>query len=162
MLGKAENLCFNLVMLYLGADHNGFGLKKEIIKFLSVCCIDYKDMGALEYDTADDYPPYAILVAKQVANKPGSFGVLICGTGVGVTVVANKIKGIRASFGFSESVVKQGREKDDINVLTFAGYTQKGDEVERMIKVFLETPFSHLPRHQRRLDQITALELEGG
>lgn len=145
-------------MVYLGADHNGFGLKKDLKKFLGTCCIDYLDLGADEYVPEDDYPPFAIAVAEKVASDSGSLGILICGSGIGVTITANKVKGIRAAFGASESLVKQGREKDDINILTLAGYTQKGEEVMRMVKVFLETPFSKLARHQHRLDEIDKIE----
>ena len=145
-------------MVYLGADHAGFGIKKEIKKFFETCCIEYKDLGAVEYDPGDDDPPYAKAVSESVVSDPGSFGVLICGSGTGMVIAANKVKGIRAAFGFSEYAAKMAREDNNANVLTFSGRKQEGSEVIKMIKVFLETPFSTSPRYTRRLEELSKLE----
>ena len=153
-------MCYHSFMLYLGADHAGFGIKKELIQFCETCCIDYEDCGAVVFDKSDDYPPYALTVARNVVADPGSFGVLICGTGTGMVVVANKVKGVRAAFGFSDYAAKMARTDNNANVLTFSGRKQTADEVIRMVKIFIETPFSDAERHQRRLAEIAEIEEE--
>ncbi len=145
-------------MVYLGSDHAGFGIKKELAKFFITCCLKYEDCGPEAYDQTDDYPQHAEKVAKRVAANPGSRGILICGTGTGMVIIANKIKGIRAAVGFSDYAVKMARRDNDVNIITFSGRKQSASEIIQLVKIFLDTPFSDTPRHQNRLSEIKRIE----
>jgi len=145
------------MQIFIGADHRGFSFKKGLIKWLKT---NHKvsDMGALKFDSKDDYPLYARRVAEKVRLIPDSFGILLCGSGVGVDVVANKFDGIRASIGKTPAQVRSGRKDDDMNVLVIASdYTSK-DEAKDMTKAFLTTSFSENKRYQKRLDEIQKIE----
>lgn len=143
------------MIIYIGADHRGFELKEKVKTWLS----DYKyvDMGASVYDAGDDYTVYAESVARKVAEQK-SKGILICGSGVGVDVVANKIDGVRASIGKTPMQVKAGRKDDNMNILVIASDYTSDDEAKAMITEFLETKFSGFVRHKRRLDDIKRIE----
>lgn len=143
--------------VFLGADHNGFLLKEKIKQYLKKLKVDFEDLGNKKFDPKDDYPDFAILVAKKVA-KGKSRGILICGTGGGVCITANKIKGIRAVQAFNAWQVKKLREHDNINVLCLDGWQLKENEAKKMVKAFLETKFSGLERHKRRLQKIRKIE----
>ena len=145
------------MQIFIGADHRGFSLKGDLIKWLKT---NYKisDMGALKFDSKDDYPLYSRRVAEKVRLSPDGFGILLCGSGVGVDVVANKFDGIRASIGKTPAQVRSGRKNDDMNVLVIASdYTSK-TEARDMTKAFLTTSFSEDKRYQKRLDEIKKIE----
>lgn len=144
--------------IYVGSDHRGFKLKEKIKDWLFRWGYDVKDKGADRFDPSDDYTLYAEKVAKEVVKEKGSRGILLCGSGVGVDIVANKFDGVRASIGKSSKQVKAGRKDDDMNVLVIAADYTSEDEVRRMIKVFLETKFDKALRHRRRLEQIKKIE----
>lgn len=141
--------------IFIGADHRGFNLKEKIKPWLSR--YDVEDMGAHEYDPHDDYALYAEKVASMVAGNTAK-GILICGSGVGVGVVANKFDGIRASFGKTPEQVKAGRADDNMNILILAADYTKDEEAKDMVKAFLKTKFSGKARHQRRLKDIERIE----
>ncbi|OGM15758.1 hypothetical protein A2V56_02375 [Candidatus Woesebacteria bacterium RBG_19FT_COMBO_42_9] len=144
--------------VYLGADHRGYELKESIAGWLFEWGYEFTDLGASYLDPKDDYTVYAERVASIVAETKGSLGILLCGSGVGVDVVANKMDGVRASIGKSPAQVKAGRNDDDMNVLVIAaGYT-KENEAKEMVKVFLETNFAGKARHKKRLEDIKRLE----
>ncbi len=145
------------VKVFLGADHNGFLLKEKIKKYLKRLKVDFEDLGNKIFDPKDDYPDFAIPVAKKVANK-NCRGVLICGSGGGVCIAANKIKGIRAAQAFNSWQVKKMREDDDINVLCLPAWQLKEKETKKMIKTFLQTKFSQKSRHRRRIEKIKKIE----
>lgn len=142
------------MIVYLGSDHAGFRLKKEIIKFLQKEDFEYKDLGALSYNRRDDYPDFAKKVARKVAKDKETRGILSCGTGIGMVIAANKVKGARAAFGFSNYSVKKAREDNDANIITFSGEEQSPGEVLKMVKIFLETPFSEKEKHRRRIRKL--------
>lgn len=142
---------------YLGADHRGFYLKEKIKKYLKKLKVGFEDLGNKVFDPEDDYSDFASMVAKKVANKK-SRGVLICGSGGGVCIAANKIKGIRAAQAFNAWQVKELRENDDINVLCLNSWQLKEREAQKMVKTFLRTKFSNLTRHKRRLQKIKRIE----
>ncbi len=102
-----------MIKIFLGADHRGYELKEKIATWLFDLNYDFEDMGADHLDPADDYPKYAERVASMVAKRPHSKGVLLCGSGVGVEVVANKFDGIRASVGKNVLQVKAGRRDEE-------------------------------------------------
>lgn len=145
------------MQIFIGADHRGFNLKKDLVKWLKT---NHKvsDLGALKFDPKDDYPLYARKVAEKVRLSPDSFGILLCGSGVGVDVVANKFDGIRASIGKTPAQVRSGRRDDDMNVLVIASDYTSEDEARNMVKAFLTTSFSEDRRYQKRLDEIKKIE----
>jgi len=143
--------------IYLGTDHRGFELKEKIKNWLSGK-YQVEDLGAFEYDKDDDYTLYAEKVASLVAHQPDSRGILLCGSGVGVNVVANKIDGVRAGIGKSVEQVKAAREDDDMNILVIAADFTRELEAKRMVETFLQTKFDKEARHKRRLSDIEKIE----
>lgn len=146
--------------VFLGADHRGFEAKESLKEFLSTEGYEVEDKGAHEYDAADDYPDFAYPVAKAVAADKNARGILLCGSGMGMDVVANKVKGVRATVGYSEESVIHARAHDDINVITFASNDLSEEDIKAFAKKFLETPLDPHERHQRRLDKVAAIEHE--
>lgn len=145
--------------VYLGADHRGFALKEKIKDWLLEWDYQYEDMGAYDYDEHDDYTLYAEKVASIVADNDDSYGILACGSGVGVDIAANKIDGAYASIGKEKDQVAAGRKDDDMNILVLAADYTSEDEAKEMVKVFLETEFDGLARHKRRLEEIKKIEI---
>ena len=142
-------------MIYLGADHRGFRLKEEIKKFLAEKNYQFEDMGNLAYDPNDDYTDFAKLVAKKVSEKPEeNKGILICGSGVGVDIVANKFKGVRSALADGVQTAKQSREHDDTNVLSLPADEVNFEIAKQIITVWLETPFSNGEKYKRRIGKI--------
>lgn len=144
--------------IYIGADHRGFKLKEKIAKWLFDWKYDFQDVGAEYLDPKDDYTIYAQQVASLVSNNKKSKGVLLCGSGVGVDVTANKFDGIRASIGKSVEQVKAGRHDDDMNILVIAADFTDEVEVRSMLRVFLGTEFSEKIRYKKRLEDINKIE----
>lgn len=144
--------------IYLGSDHRGFHLKEKITKWLFEWGQEFIDVGASHLDPEDDYTLYASEVASLVSKNKNSKGILLCGSGVGVDVVANKFDGVRASIGKSAEQVKTGRHDDNMNVLVIAADYTKEDEAKDMVKAFLETNFGGLARYKRRLADISKIE----
>ena len=144
--------------IYIGSDHRGFVLKEKIAKWLFEWNYDFSDLGALSLDPEDDYTKYASEVASLVSNNPDSSGVLLCGSGVGVDITANKFDGVRSSVGKNPEQVKAGRNDDDMNILVIAADFTKEDEAKEMLKMFLETEFEGNKKHKKRLEDITKIE----
>lgn len=144
--------------VYIGADHRGFKLKEKIAKWLFEWRYSYEDVGASYLDPKDDYTVYAQEVASLVSKNKKSKGVLLCGSGVGVDVVANKFDEVRSSIGKNAEQIKAGRMDDDMNILVIASdFTSEG-EAKKMLKVFLKTKFDNLSRHKKRLQDISKIE----
>lgn len=141
--------------IYLGADHRGYKLKKVLKEELKTQGFEVEDMGADVYDGADDYVDYASDVCKKIGKEDK--GILICGSGHGVDIVANRHNQIRSVVGFNLDVVVQGREDEDANVLSLPAEWITNDEAIEMTKVFLGTNFSNAERHIRRLEKIEKL-----
>lgn len=148
--------------VYIGADHRGFQLKEEIKMWLIENKISVKDMGAFEYDPQDDYPIYAEKVAKRVAEDLDknlyTRGIVICGSGVGVDIVANKFKHIRSGLALNLKQVEEARKDDDINVLAISSDFVNEEEAKMFVKIFLKTPFSKKEKKIRRLSEIEKIE----
>ena len=145
-------------MIYLGSDHAGFELKQGVKKILDELKETYTDLGNEALDPADDYPDYAFAVGEAVAKEPGAFGILSCGSGEGVCIAANKVKGVRAVEAMSHDIAVKVREHNDANVLCLSGWKQTADEVRPTIATFIGTPFSEEERHVRRLKKIGEYE----
>ena len=112
------------------------------------------DKSGAIFDPNDDYTDYAISVAENVRREPDSKGIVICGSGVGVTIAANKIKEARCCLGFTPNQVKNGREDEDLNILALASDYTDEDKAQELITSFLKTPFLNIERHVRRLEKI--------
>lgn len=140
-------------VVYLGADHAGYLLKEKIKKYFDGSGIEYEDLGGNGKD-GDDYPDYALKVAQRVSRNNNSKGILICGTGTGMVVAANKVKGIRAAVGYDSYSVKMGRNDNDINVLCLRGRKFSDSKNLSFVKLWLKEDFSGLERHKRRLRKI--------
>lgn len=147
--------------IFLGADHRGFHLKEALKTWLETEGYTVVDCGGSSYNVADDYPDYALAAADRVAaDKPGdAFGIVICGSGIGVVIAANKVKGIRCAYGMNLDVVEHSRMHDDCNVLGLAADLITEEEAKTMVKRFLTTPFESQERFTRRIQKITAREL---
>jgi ribose 5-phosphate isomerase B len=146
------------MVIYFGADHRGFALKQKLIPALKEKGYEVVDMGAAEVIEGDDYVDYAKLVAERVSADPESRGVLICGSGAGMSIAANKLRRVRASLGMSNDEVFDARHDDDLNVLCLASEFVSEEDAHKMVNVFLSTPFSAEERYVRRLNKISELE----
>lgn len=144
--------------VYIGSDHRGYELKEKIFGLLIEDGYLVEDMGAYEYNPKDDYTKFAEKVASIVGKEKGARGILFCGSGVGVDIVANKFDGVRASFGKEPKQVAAGRHDDDMNILVIAADFTKKEDAQKMVKTFLTTDFSDKPHHKRRLADIEKIE----
>jgi ribose 5-phosphate isomerase B len=144
--------------VHLASDHAGFELKKRLINWLIAQGHDPVDHGPEIYDPDDDYPPFVLRAATRVAEDPESYGIVLGGSGNGEAIASNKVPGIRAALAFSEETARLARQHNDANVLSLAARMYDEATVRRFVEVFLSTPFSGDPRHQRRIDMISAYE----
>lgn len=133
----------------IGSDHGGYKLKIEIKKYLDKKGYIYKDFGC-DSEESCDYPDYGFPVAKGVADKEYDRGILICKSGIGMSIVANKVKGVRAALCHTPDIAKKSREHNDANVLVLSSETM---DFEKIIDIWLKTEFTG-GRHKRRIDKI--------
>ena len=147
--------------VYLGSDHAGFELKAAIIARLGELGHEAVDCGAHVYHPDDDYPPPCIDAAQRVVADPGSLGVVIGGSGNGEQIAANKVKGVRCALAFSDETATLGRQHNNANVVAIGARMYPEADALRFVELFLSTPFSTEPRHQRRIDLLTAYEATG-
>ena len=146
-------------MIYLGSDHRGYWLREQISLWLYRWQLPFELIGGKKPLAGDDYPVVAAKLARKVADhREAAVGIIICGSGVGVCIAANKIAGIRAGLGFSGQQIKAARREDDINVLALAADFLSAKRAQKIVRVFLETEFDRQPRYRRRLRQIAKLE----
>ena len=145
-------------MIYLGSDHAGFKLKQAIKEYLIKSGFAIKDLGNHNLSPLDDYPDYAEKVARAVQKSSDQRGILFCGSGEGVCIVANKFKGIRAALGYSIAAAKQSRAHGDSNILCLSGKELTLTQAKRIVFTWLSTEFSGEARHKRRLQKIAKIE----
>lgn len=145
------------MIIYLGADHRGFNLKEEL-KSLLERDYDVRDLGNEKFEPKDDYPDFAARVAEEVSRDQESRGILICGSGAGVDIVANKFDGVRSVLASFPEEAKAAREDDDVNVLAIPADFVSEDMAGEIAFAFLKTEFKENPSHRRRLDKISDLE----
>ncbi len=144
--------------VFIGADHRGFELKNQLIEYLQEQNIRVQDMGAYEYDALDDNPLFAQKVARAVLqDREKNMGIVICGSAVGVSISANRFKGIYCGLGFKAEQVKSARQHDHINVLAIPAEYVSLEEAKTMIDVFLSTSTIHEEKYLRRLGQIDSV-----
>ena len=144
-------------MIALGCDHAGFELKQAIIKHLDERKIEYKDYGTYSEDSVD-YAVYAEKTARAVANGECELGLLFCGTGVGISMAANKVRGIRAACCSDLFSAEMTRLHNDANILCLGGRVVSPEKATELVDIFLDTPFSGEERHARRIAQIADIE----
>lgn len=143
--------------IYIGSDHRGFELKKQIINFLNTQNLEIIDCGNIVYNPDDDYPDYASEVAKRVIEDENSLGIVICGTGVGVSIVANKIPGARAALLDKIETTAISRAHNHINILALSASLDV-NIMPDIVSTFIETEPSYQDRHIRRVSKIKDLE----
>lgn len=136
----------------IGSDHAGFELKEKIKKILEGMNVGWEDMGTNSADSCD-YPDYARAVADAVSEHKVDRGIICCGSGIGVSIVANKVRGVRAALCHDEIDAVTSRQHNDANVLCLAGRRTTAEESEKIIKTWMETAFEG-GRHQRRVEKI--------
>lgn len=144
--------------IFIGADHRGFALKNILYKQLVARGHEVVDCGPQRLDPQDDYPDYAQKVAGGVAAHQESRGILLCGSGVGMDVVANKVRGVRATAGYKSDEVVHGRARDNINVLSLSADSLSSADAEALVELFLMTPFGGAERDVRRQQKISDIE----
>ena len=141
----------------LACDHGGLALKNKIIAFLEENGYLCEDFGTKTEDSCD-YPDFALLAAEAVAEGRCERGIFVCTTGIGISMVANKIPGVRCALCTDSTCARLTREHNDANALALGGGIVGTNLALDIVKTFLETPFSKLEKHQRRIDKITAIE----
>ena len=149
------------VRVYLGSDHAGFELKGRLIAWLSEAGHEPVDCGPPAYQEDDDYPPYVMRAADSVVQDPGSLGIVIGGSGNGEQIASNKIPGVRAALAWTAETAQLARQHNDANVLSLGARMYPIDDAISFAKVFIETPFSGIERHARRLAEIAGYEKTG-
>ena len=147
------------MLIAIGSDHRGYELKQKLSSYLSEMGHQYQDMGCFDKHPID-YPDIAATVATAVANREGDRGVLICGTGIGMSITANKIIGIRAALCNDPVLARMARQHNNANILCLGGSTIGESIASEIISAFLTSEFEG-DRHSRRLNKITRLEQPG-
>ena len=142
----------------IASDHAGFSVKETIRAYLASAGYAVSDLGTSSEQSVD-YPDYGKAVGERVASKQADFGIAVCGTGIGISIAANKVPGVRAALAHDLNTARLAREHNDANVLALGGRVVTGEAAVEMVQVFLTTAYLG-GRHQRRVDKITAIEKE--
>jgi RpiB/LacA/LacB family sugar-phosphate isomerase len=145
----------------IAADHGGFTMKERLAAALRAAGCEVADFGAGEFDPGDDYPDFVIPLAKAVASGSMERGIALCSSGVGASIAANKIAGVRAALIHDDFSAHQGVEDDDMNVICLGSQVIGYAQAWELVRAFLAARFSGAERHRRRLAKVTALE-QGG
>jgi ribose 5-phosphate isomerase B len=147
------------VRIYIGADHRGFALKNDIVKYLREQGHDVSDQGEAELDPNDDYPQFAGKVCSQVlaSSNKDARGILLCGSGQGICMAANRFKGIRAALGYSNKAARLARNDDDSNVLCLPADLLNKEDAMKIVDTWLNTPFAAATRYLRRIKEMDEL-----
>lgn len=148
-------LHYLVMRLYLAADHGGFELKELLKPFLAEKGLDVIDLGTNSKDSVD-YPDFALELGKKVAGE-NVLGVLICGTGIGMSIAANKVKGVRAALAYDENTAKLAKEHNNANVLCLGGRTTTPGNAEKILSAWLDAKFQG-DRHERRVNKIDSFK----
>lgn len=141
--------------IFIGADHRGYQLKNELIEYLQNKNIRVEDLGNYEYDSEDDFPDYSHKVAEAVLQKPEEFlGIVLCGSGVGVSISANRYKGIYCGLAISKEQVRSAREHDHINVLALPSDSVSSKQAQELVDTFIATKPALEEKYVRRLRKL--------
>jgi len=147
--------------VYLGSDHAGFELKRRLLDHLTAEGHEPIDCGPFVYDAEDDYPPFVLAAAAATAADATSLGVVIGGSGNGEAIAANKVPGVRAALAWTTETAQLGRLHNNANVISIGARMVSEDDSVGFVDTFLATAFSGEPRHQRRIDLLSAYEETG-
>jgi ribose 5-phosphate isomerase B len=142
----------------IATDHGGFELKEELVGRICAAGHEVVDFGAHSLNPDDDYPEYVVPLGRAVVAGKVDRGIAICGSGVGASICANKVKGVRACLIHDHFSAKQGVEDDHMNILCMGGRTVGPEVAWDLVQTFLTAQFSQAPRHLRRLDEVASLE----
>ncbi len=142
--------------ILIASDHAGLPGKETIRKTLDDLGVEYEDLGVNSLDSVD-YPDYAEMVARGVARGEAERGILVCGSGIGMQIAANKVPGIRAALAWNEETAKLARQHNDANIVAVGARTTPAETIDQIIRAFLTTDFEG-GRHQRRVEKIANLE----
>jgi len=142
----------------IATDHGGFGLKEELVARIRAAGHEVVDFGAHSLDPADDYPDFVVPLGQAVVAGKVDRGLAICGSGVGASVCANKVKGVRAGLIHDHFSARQGVEDDHMNILCMGGRTVGSEVAWDLVQTFLAAEFSNAPRHLKRLAKVASLE----
>lgn len=145
-------------MLYIAADHGGYPLKEDLKEWLAKEGYEVVDLGADELDLADDYPDFALKLTEQVVQDENAGGILICGTGQGMCMAANKVVGIRAVMVYNEFTAQDAADHLNANVICLGGRVTDAETAKKAVKIWLDTEFSEDERHVRRLRKVEEME----
>lgn len=151
----------NLMKIAIASDHGGYELKAPMAKLIQSLGHEVLDLGAHQYDAVDDYPDFARYVGQAIQHKQAEKGIIICGSGVGACVAANKMQGVRAGVCHDTYSAAQGVEHDDMNVLCLGARIVGIALAEQLVTAFINARFSGEERHQRRLEKVNAIEAQG-
>lgn len=143
------------IKLAIGSDHAGFALKEAVRHYLDAKNMAYKDYGAYSEQSVD-YPEIGLAVSNAVKKGEATHGLLICGSGIGMSIVANKVTGVRAALCYEPELVVMSRQHNNANILVLAGRYTSPEKANKMVELFISTTFEG-GRHQRRVDQIHTL-----
>lgn len=143
-------------MILIASDHGGFRLKEEITDLFKEMSLEYEDLGTFTEESVD-YPDFAEKVASKVSEGSAEKGVLLCGTGIGISITANKFPNVRAALVYDEYSAKMSKSHNNANILVLGGRTIEPESAKEMVKIWLDTPFEG-GRHQGRLDKIKEIE----
>ena len=145
--------------VYIGTDHNGFYLRNSLVEYLKKAGYDIHDESLKELDPADDFPVFAARVVKDIltSSDPDPRGILLCGSGQGMCMAANRFRGIRAAMVYDRESVRSSRNDDDANVICLPAETLEKDEAKVMVETFLNTPFAGAERYRRRIREMDEL-----
>jgi len=142
-------------MLYIAADHRGFELKENLKTYLKEKGVAFEDLGNSVYDPEDNYPDFGKLVGQKVSQKPDEDkGILICGSGIGMIIVANRYKNVRAGSALSPWMAEHGRQSDNINILGLASDLTDLVTAQKIVDVFLKTDFTKEEKYHKRVEEI--------
>lgn len=146
-------------MIYIASDHRGFELKESLKSHLAESGEPFEDLGNSVFAKDDDYPDFAAVAARKVSQNPReNRGILLCGSGIGMAVAADKFPGMRAGLCTSARLAEMGRRDDDINILALAADMTDEKTAKEIVQAFLKTPFSGEERHKRRIEKISGIE----
>lgn len=147
--------------VHIGGDHAAYDLQRALVTWLGEQGYEVIDHGAKEYDDQDDYPVFVLRAAEGVAADKGSLGIVLGGSGNGEQMAANKVKGIRAALCYTTELAQLAREHNNAQIIAIGGRFNTIEQAKAMVSTFLETPFSGVERHERRIEMVEAYETDG-
>lgn len=143
-------------MIVFASDHAGYELKEKLIQHFKSQHIEVRDLGSYSLDSVD-YPDYGVKIGKEVVKNPYEVGVAICGTGIGISIAANKVKGARAALVYDENTARLAKKHNNANIIAFGGRTTSFEDAVKMIEAFRNETFEE--RHQNRINKIKEYEV---